>query len=121
MTMTDVRLTTIIPWCQRQELAQTLRHNAPIFEAMGSDVIVVNCGGNSDVLRGLLSSGVGPATQIDLPAAFNRSLAINIGIHFAEPGVVFILDADILLTVSLRPGPTPRSVREADASGSWRA
>lgn len=102
--MTDVRLTTIIPWCQRLELERTLRHNAPIFHAMRSDVVVVNCGGDSELLRGLLASADSvPATQVDLPARFNRSLAINVGIHFAAPGVLFVLDADILLTATLRP------------------
>jgi hypothetical protein len=71
---------------------------------MRSDVIVVNCGGDSRGLRQILSSRDLVSTrQIDLPAPrFNRSLALNIGLHEAKEGVVFMLDADILLTGSLR-------------------
>jgi hypothetical protein len=102
--MTDLCIRTIIPWYQRPELKQTLRHNTPIFEAMRSDITVVNCGGDSRSLRQILSSvDLVRTTQIDLPAkGFNRALALNIGVHDAERGVVFILDADIFLTGSLR-------------------
>jgi hypothetical protein len=102
--MSDVGLTTIIPWCQRLELEDTLRQNAEILAAMRSDVVVVNCGGDSGLLRRLLAPTDAVAvTQVDLPAPFSRSLAMNIGIHCAAPGVVFTLDADILLTANLRP------------------
>jgi len=102
--MTDLCIETIIPWSQRPELEQTLRQNTPILEAMGSDVIVVNCGGDSRALRKILSSkDLVRTTQVDLPVTrFNRSLALNIGVHAAKDGVVFVLDADILLTGSLR-------------------
>jgi hypothetical protein len=102
--VTDLCIETIIPWSQRPELEQTLRHNTPIFEAMRSEVIVVNCGGDSRALRRILNSrGLIRARQIDLPVTrFNRSLALNIGVHAAKEGVVFVLDADILLTGSLR-------------------
>jgi hypothetical protein len=98
-----VPLTTIIPWCDRPELRRTLAENAAIFADMCSDVVVVNCGGDATELRTILESvpAVG-ARPVDLAAPFNRSLAINIGIHHAAPGVVFVLDADILLSTSLR-------------------
>lgn len=102
--MKDLCITTIIPWYQRPELEQTLRQNTPIFNAMRSDVIVVNCGGDGRALRQILGSrDLARTTQIDLPATrFNRGLALNIGLHEANEGVVFLLDADILLTGSLR-------------------
>lgn len=102
--MTDLHIETIIPWSQRPELEETLRQNAPILKEMGSDVTVVNCGGDSQTLRKILSSiDHVRTTQVDLPVnRFNRSLALNIGVHTARDGIVFTLDADILLTGSLR-------------------
>lgn len=100
--MTDPRMTTIIAWRDRPELGQTLRHNAPFLEAMRSDVIVVNCGGDSRSLRQILGSSGVKARQIDLSIErFNKSFALNVGLHEARPGPVFVLDADILLTASL--------------------
>jgi glycosyltransferase involved in cell wall biosynthesis len=103
--VSDMRITTIIPWSQRPELAETLRQNRPFFEAMRSEVVVVNCGGDSQALRQLLASrDLVRTSQIDLPATrFNRGLALNIGLHEALDGIVFLLDADILLTSNLRP------------------
>lgn len=71
---------------------------------MDSDVIVVNCGGDGEWLKSVLDSNdIVSVTQIDIPAArFNRSLALNIGIHAAAPGVIFLLDADVLLTENIR-------------------
>jgi hypothetical protein len=102
--MTDVRMTTIIAWRDRPELGETLRHNTPFLDAMRSDVIVVNSGGDSRALRQLRRATSLPTTQIDLPhEQFNKSCALNVGIHEARPGVILILDADILLTTSLAP------------------
>jgi hypothetical protein len=102
--MTDVHLTTVITWSQRPELARTLVHNRPFFDAMRSDIVVVNCGGDRETLRRLLTEAdVARTTQVDLACErFNRSLALNIGIRCAAPGVVLLIDADILLTCSLR-------------------
>ena len=100
--MTDLRTTTIIAWRARPELRDTLQHNAPFLHALGARVIVVNCGGDPAELRGLLSDDHRlHITQIDLPdRPFNKSFALNVGIHEAPAGVVFVLDADILLTAS---------------------
>lgn len=98
-----IRLTTIIPWCNRLELERTLRDNGPLLEAMRSQVVVVNCGGDAELLQRLVASSGVAARRIDVPVKFNRSLAINIGIGCAEPGALLILDADILLTSTLRP------------------
>jgi glycosyltransferase involved in cell wall biosynthesis len=99
-----MNLTTIIPWRQRPELAQSLRHNTPLFRAMGSEVVVVNCGGDAEALRRLLASpDLIETTQIDLPVErFNISRARNIGAHVAKAGVLFFLDADVLIPGDLR-------------------
>jgi hypothetical protein len=104
--VSDLCVETISPWSQRPELEYTLRENTPFFNAMRSEVIVVNCGGDSEMLRRILAANASVRTrQVDLPATrFNRSLALNIGVGAAnDDGVVFMLDADILLTSSLRP------------------
>lgn len=102
--MTNTRFTIVIPWANRPELERTLHHNIPAFKAMAAETVVVNCGGDGRWLRGVLSADdlVG-IRQVDVPVnRFNRSLALNVGIHGAGRGVVFLLDADILINGSLR-------------------
>jgi hypothetical protein len=103
--MKNARLTTIITWYQRPELAKTLRHNAPLLAAIGSGIIVVNCGGDGDELARMLSRVKGATVaQIDLAAPrFNKSLALNMGIHYAGTDALLLLDGDIMLTGSLLP------------------
>jgi len=131
-------LSVVIPWCDRPEIATTLRRNAPHFTATGADVVVVNCGGDPDrlteALSGELFSGL---RRLDLPApAFNKGLALNLGVAAAHSERLFLLDADIVLgedvlaaglallakpcfvtidrVVESRPGPPPErtSLRE---------
>jgi glycosyltransferase involved in cell wall biosynthesis len=97
--------TTIIPWCQRPELAQSLRHNTPFFRAMGCEVIIVNCGGDAEMLKRMRAApDLIETTQIDVPAErFNASRARNIGVHAAKADVLFFLDGDVLLPGDVRP------------------
>ena len=101
--MSRLSRTALIPWCGRAEIRETLHHNAPILEAMACVPIVVNCGGDSHDLEHILrGSGLREVTQIDVPAPrFNKSLALNIGIDAAPPGIVLVLDADVLLTAGV--------------------
>ena len=99
-----MHLTTIVPWCQRPELAQSLRHNTPFLRAMGSEVIIVNCGGDAEMLKRMLASpDLIETTQIDVPVErFNASRARNIGAHAAKASVLFFLDSDMLIPGDLR-------------------
>jgi glycosyltransferase involved in cell wall biosynthesis len=99
-----MHLTTILTWCQRPELAQSLRHNTPFLRTMGSEVIVVNCGGDAEMLKRMLASpDLIETTQIDVPVErFNASRARNIGAHAAKSNVLFFLDSDMLIPGDLR-------------------
>jgi hypothetical protein len=64
-------VTTIIPWCQRPELEQTLRHNTPCLEELGGEVIVANCGGDASQLGRILQSpDLVKARPIDIRSAW---------------------------------------------------
>jgi hypothetical protein len=70
-----------------------------LFERYATEVIVVNCGGDPELLRELPAYRSGPAVRhINLPGArFNWSLANNIGTLCSTSNVLFFLDADIAL------------------------
>lgn len=92
-------LSIIIPWCDRPELGRTLRHNRSEFSASDGEVLVVNCGGDKTALGPLLANLAIPQLRIVSisDCRFNKSLALNLGAHFACGGNLFFLDADILL------------------------
>ena len=92
-------LSILIPWYERDELQLTLATNAPVFRAHDAEILILNCGGSSARLRGLITaSKLAGVRQLDLAVAgFNKSLALNAGLAHARADTVFILDADIVL------------------------
>jgi N-terminal domain of galactosyltransferase len=92
-------LSILIPWYERDELRLTLAANAPFFRAHDAEVLILNCGGSSERLRGLITeSEVTGLRQLDIAVpGFNKSLALNAGLAHARAGVVFILDTDVVL------------------------
>jgi glycosyltransferase involved in cell wall biosynthesis len=97
-------LSILIPWCERDELRLTLAANAPVFRAHDAEILVLNCGGSSERLRGLITASEATGVrQLDISVpGFNRSLALNVGLAHAKADTVFTLDADIVLL-----GPLP--------------
>jgi N-terminal domain of galactosyltransferase len=100
-------LSVVIAWCNRPELAVTLRHNRRAFHDARCEVLVVNCGGDAALLRRLLvEAPVEELRRVELPApAFNKPLALNLGAAAARAARLFLLDADVLLT--------PRTIGQA--------
>lgn len=125
MTSTPA-LSVIVPWCDRSELEATLQTNAGAFSALGCEVLVINCGGDSaslaQLLKGLDLPGLAayevgafedsafedtadeidshetrPETFNKRPGTFNKSLALNLGAAAASSHRLFLLDADIVL------------------------
>src|SRR5262245_40066933 len=92
-------LSVIVPWYQRPHVRETLAWNARWIAAVDGDLVVVNCAGDGETLAGMLHEIPVPRRrQIDVPTErFNKSLALNLGLHFAEGAVVATIDADILL------------------------
>jgi hypothetical protein len=89
----------LIPWSNRPEVKTTLCENARWFRVHHAEVLILNCGGDSEQLRELLrNSGCTRVRQIDIPrSGFNKSLALNIGIHSSLATRLFVLDADVIL------------------------
>jgi len=100
--MTDgPKLSVVIPWFDRGELKATLCRNASQLCGCDTEILVINCGGDSDLLyRQLRESLVSSACvrQLNVPTAvFNKALALNLGVGFSQGSLIFMLDCDILL------------------------
>ena len=94
-----------------------------------SQIVLVNCAGKSSWLRANCRSLAGIDISIlELPVkAFNKSLAINVGLAIAEADLILILDVDVILrdflqkAVPLCDGKscvTLRQVRESNFTSS---
>jgi predicted glycosyltransferase involved in capsule biosynthesis len=95
----------IIPWCNRQELSETLEKNLPIFEKNEAEVIISNIGGDPSMLQDILQSFPYPVKTIFRPdiTSFNKCLALNMGVSAATGTYLFLLDTDIILEEDLLP------------------
>jgi glycosyltransferase involved in cell wall biosynthesis len=93
-------LTIVIPWCNRDTLAKAMRANEHVFRKVQPYVVVVNCGGDNEMLKCMMP--VSPAYRLAIVTvardAFNKAVANNIGVRFAERKYVLFLDADIVVT-----------------------
>ena len=110
----EPRLSVLIAWANRDELARTLAANAAWVVAHGAELIVVDCGGDEGrcarVLAGLeLHAGLGPAlarclTLVTVPTrTFNKALALNLGAAVARAPALMVLDADVSLDAACVP------------------
>jgi hypothetical protein len=105
----DTNVSVVIPWRDRPELEVTLALNAHEFEAVGAEILVVNCAGDATALAAAVArSGCPRVRQIDIPALrFNKCLAQNLGVHLCSGGVVFLLDTDMVLDAGFLAAAAP--------------
>lgn len=91
-------ISVIIPWCDREELEETVQRNCDIFAKRRCELVIVNCGGNQDHLRSMeFPSGL-PIRLIQVDSSdFNKSLALNVGAYFSKCPRLLLLDADVIL------------------------
>ena len=96
------RVSIIIPWSNRDELATTLQENMQIFLKHSPEIIVVNCGGDQYRLDNIIKTIEFPVRCLytDSPT-FNKSLAINLGVYMSRHNALFLLDSDIILKTDI--------------------
>jgi glycosyltransferase involved in cell wall biosynthesis len=89
----------LVPWCNRPELESTLIANRAFFQVQNVEILIINCGGDSEQLGMLTSTcDIDGLRLIEIPTPrFNKSLALNIAILLSRAPQLFILDADIVL------------------------
>lgn len=94
------RVSAIIPWRGRPELARTLRENHERLATVDAEILVVNGGGDADAVRGLIrESGEEGVSLLDLAGMepFNKSGCLNVGVLHAKGDIILTLDSDVLL------------------------
>jgi predicted glycosyltransferase involved in capsule biosynthesis len=95
-----MKVSIIIPWCDRPELARSLPGNAAWFAETQAEVIIVSsaCVGNQ--LRQLVNPcsyrGI-RLLHIEGVEHFNKPECLNVGAFFSRTDWVLTLDADIIL------------------------
>ena len=89
----------VIPWCDRPQLAVSLRRNATLLEKHSVEVIIVNAGGHCGNLEKMVRQAAVARTRVlDLvDATFNWSLCHNLGAFASRGRYVLLLDGDIVL------------------------
>jgi glycosyltransferase involved in cell wall biosynthesis len=95
--MKNETVSVIIPWCDRPELAESVRRNRDAFRKSNADVIVVNCGGDPNICQRCVATCPQSIRMLNLPVQFNKSLALNIGAKASSRDVLMLLDADVAI------------------------
>src|SRR5262245_55828743 len=110
-----IDVTVVIPWYNRRELATSLRENVRVLRTGRREIVIVNCGGDSDLLTRLVARAA-PAhltvAHVDC-TRFNKGLALNVGVSLARGRVVSCLDSDVIL----RPASFAKAAVIADDGG----
>ena len=90
-------VTVVIPWCDRAAVGRTLTANRCLLR--DHEVVIVNVGGRRELLVELAGGiGLERLKLVHLSGiGFNKSLALNVGIHLAAAETCLMLDADIEL------------------------
>jgi hypothetical protein len=121
-----IATSVIIPWKDRPEVRRCLEENLRYYSPGRCEVIVVNCGGDAEVLGSLLAGLPANVRFASVPHhGFNKCFAQNVGVWAAVGETLLLLDADVVLEEDLLHlaaevmGPngfmTVASVRESDA------
>jgi hypothetical protein len=98
--MINPKVSIIIPWRSRNDIEVTLKTNSSWLKAHSAEVLIVNCGGSQEGLdQFTLAARSTAIREIHVPAsAFNRPLALNVGIHQSKAPLIFVLARPMILT-----------------------
>jgi len=95
-----MKLSVIIPWRDRPELAEALQANARFLRRDDIEVLIVNGGGDFTAMQCLLKEHGWPGIRrIDLAGGrpFNKGECLNLGGSLSTGDSLFFLDADVIL------------------------
>lgn len=116
MSAHDPRLSVVVPWCDRPELAETLAAHGELLASTAAgpvELVVAHCGGRGADLDVLLSSaGLPPGlsvVRVGIPEErFNKARTLNLGVSRASAERLFLLDADVRLAEDFLPEAVER-------------
>ncbi len=98
-------LSLVIPWSNRPGLLEMLLHtNSVLNDVLSSagwttSIIISSVSGNPSMLADIVTRSRITCTTIHAEAEFfNKSLALNLGVHHATTRFLLLVDADVLLS-----------------------
>jgi glycosyltransferase involved in cell wall biosynthesis len=96
-------ISIIIPWYNRIELKQSLPTLISCCEEIGGEVVIVNFGGNKDILQEQIESHEQKISIINVQntQAFNKPIAQNIGAKYTKYPFLFFCDCDIFFETNV--------------------
>ena len=95
-----MRVSIVIPWCNRPEIARSLPGNEAWLQETQAEVIIVSSACDSHQLRELVAPSSYRGIRllhIDGVEHFNKPECLNVGTFFSRTDWVLTLDADIIL------------------------
>ena len=95
-----MKVSVLIPWCNRPEIARSLPKNAEWLRTAEAEVIIVSSAGDVSRMRELIKACSHPRLRllhVDGVQHFNKPECLNIGAFFSRNDWVLTLDADIVL------------------------
>ncbi len=96
-----MKVSIVIPWCKRPEIAKSLPKNAEWLAAQQAEVLIVSSACDVNSLRELIAPCSYPGIRllhIDGVEHFNKPECLNIGAFLSRTDFVLTLDADIVLS-----------------------
>jgi predicted glycosyltransferase involved in capsule biosynthesis len=96
-----MRVSIVIPWCKRPEIARSLPKNADWLAKTQAEVLIVSSACDVSSLRELIAPVTYPGIRllhIEGVEHFNKPECLNIGAAFSRTDWVMTLDADIVLS-----------------------
>ncbi len=114
-------ISVLIPWKDRSELEYTLERNQSEFEAVGAEVLVINCGGDIEQLLSMQRRLRIPFLRLIETAqlSFNKSLGFNVGSSFARADRLMMLDSDVVFEPNLIVGMRERLCAGVCVAVEW--